>query len=247
MAAINTVSGLMSLNASGAAWPAVGIQKRTTYGGVSGNATRPMGLRAVSAIGNALPGFPILGIGGIDSADSALQFIQCGASAVQICSAVQNQDFTLIDDYCTGLKALLYLDGKLQGWDGQSPPTFKHQKGKPVQSLYDNNGRKLPHFGQYQEEREKQLIKLHLESKVENSLEPHHEGRVCGYSNGTGNTKWNSAPSVQNVIGRALDKIGPYKKLDNAEQVVALIDDVGLNIIHLNLIFITKIVSGYVY
>lgn len=61
MSAINTVSGLMGLNSSGTAWPAVGIQKRTTYGGVSGNATRPMGLRAVSAIANAIPGFPILG------------------------------------------------------------------------------------------------------------------------------------------------------------------------------------------
>merc|ERR1719361_1899578 len=40
--AINTVSGLMGLNAKGHAWPAVGQQKRTTYGGVSGNAVRPM-------------------------------------------------------------------------------------------------------------------------------------------------------------------------------------------------------------
>lgn len=76
----------------------------------------------------------------MDSAESALQFIQCGAGVIQVCSAVQNQDFTLIDDYCTGLKALLYLDGRLAGWDGQSPPTFKHQLGKPVMSLYDSNG-----------------------------------------------------------------------------------------------------------
>ena len=50
--AINTVSGLMGLNSKGHAWPAVGMEKRTTYGGVSGNAVRPMALRAVSAIGN---------------------------------------------------------------------------------------------------------------------------------------------------------------------------------------------------
>ncbi len=36
--AINTVSGLMGLNARGEAWPAVGREKKTTYGGVSGNA-----------------------------------------------------------------------------------------------------------------------------------------------------------------------------------------------------------------
>ena len=52
----------------------------------------------------------------------------------QICSAIQNQDFTVIEDYTTGLKALLYLKSldQAKDWDGQSPPTFKHQKGKPV-------------------------------------------------------------------------------------------------------------------
>ena len=49
--AINTVSGLMGVNSKGHAWPAVGVEKRTTYGGISGNAVRPMALRAVSAIG----------------------------------------------------------------------------------------------------------------------------------------------------------------------------------------------------
>ena len=34
--ATNTVSGLMGLTGSGAAWPAVGMEQRTTYGGVSG-------------------------------------------------------------------------------------------------------------------------------------------------------------------------------------------------------------------
>ena len=47
------------------AWPAVGKEQRTTYGGVSGNAIRPIALRAVSAIANSLPGFPILATGGV--------------------------------------------------------------------------------------------------------------------------------------------------------------------------------------
>lgn len=51
----------MGLKGDATAWPAVSIDKRTTYGGVSGNAVRPMALRAVSAIAQALPGFPILG------------------------------------------------------------------------------------------------------------------------------------------------------------------------------------------
>lgn len=71
----------------------------------------------------------------------ALQFLHCGASVIQVCSAIQNQDFTVIQDYCTGLKALLYLNGRLLGWDGQSPPTFKHQLGKPVVNLKGSDGK----------------------------------------------------------------------------------------------------------
>ena len=43
--AINTVSGLMGLNSKGDAWPAVGREKKTTYGGLSGNVIKPMALR----------------------------------------------------------------------------------------------------------------------------------------------------------------------------------------------------------
>ena len=119
--ATNTVSGLMGLKADGTAWPAIGSKKGTTYGGVSGNAIRPIALRAVSHIGNELPGFPILATGGIDSADAGLQFLYAGASVLQVCSAVQNQDFTVVEDYITGLKTLLYLKSidEFNSWDGQ--------------------------------------------------------------------------------------------------------------------------------
>ena len=59
-----------------------------------------------------------------------------------MCSAVQNQDFTLIDDYCSGLQALLYLKSlDLENWDGQSPPTPKHQLGKPVPKITEIVGK----------------------------------------------------------------------------------------------------------
>lgn len=50
----------------------------------SGNAIRPIALRAVSAIAKALPGFPIMASGGIDSAESGLQFLHAGASVLQV-------------------------------------------------------------------------------------------------------------------------------------------------------------------
>ncbi|XP_014672425.1 PREDICTED: dihydropyrimidine dehydrogenase [NADP(+)]-like [Priapulus caudatus] len=143
--AINTVSGLMGLRSDASPWPAVGGKKRTTYGGVSGNAIRPIALRDVSSIARALPGFPILATGGIDSAEAGLQFLHAGATLLQVCSAIQNQDFTLIEDYTTGLRALLYLQSleECQGWDGQSPPTPRHQLGKPVPSIAEIVGKEM--------------------------------------------------------------------------------------------------------
>ncbi|EPQ05823.1 Dihydropyrimidine dehydrogenase [NADP+] [Myotis brandtii] len=122
----------------------------------SGTAIRPIALRAVTSIARALPGFPILATGGIDSAESGLQFLHSGASVLQVCSAVQNQDFTVIEDYCTGLRALLYLRAieELQDWDGQSPATPRHQKGKPVPRIAelvgkDVIGRTLQYLGTF--------------------------------------------------------------------------------------------------
>lgn len=73
----------MGLKSDGSPWPGIGREKKTTYGGVSGNAIRPIALRAVSAVARALPGFPILATGGIDSADVGLQFLQAGATVLQ--------------------------------------------------------------------------------------------------------------------------------------------------------------------
>ena len=84
MTATNTVSGLMGLRGDASPWPAVGKEKRTTYGGMSGNAIRPIALRDVSAIARVLPGYPILATGGIDSAEAGMQFLHAGASVLQV-------------------------------------------------------------------------------------------------------------------------------------------------------------------
>ena len=43
----------------------------------------------------------------------------------------------MVDDYMTGLKCLMYLQSveELSGWNGQSFPTPRHQKGHPVPKL----------------------------------------------------------------------------------------------------------------
>nr|XP_034189546.1 dihydropyrimidine dehydrogenase [NADP(+)] isoform X1 [Osmia lignaria] len=217
VSAINTVQGLMGLHGDATPWPAVGYKKATTYGGMSGNATRPQALRAISSIAEALPGFPILGIGGVDSADVALQFLHSGASVVQICSAIQNQDFTLIDDYITGLKALLYLKSlkQVEDWDGQSPPTFKHQKGKPV-AFQHALGKNVPYFGEYQKLREEKIAEIKARSNpLDNVIEITRPAPKPSIP----------VPAIKDIIGKATEYIGAFKNLNTKEQVVALIDD----------------------
>lgn len=53
-------------------------------GGLSGPAIKPVALRMVWEICSALPGIPVMGIGGILSADDVLEFMVAGASAVQV-------------------------------------------------------------------------------------------------------------------------------------------------------------------
>lgn len=61
----------------------------------------------------------------------------------QVCSAVQNQDLTVVQDYITGLKCLLYMESckEFEDWNGQSAPTDRHQKGKPVPKISDVIGK----------------------------------------------------------------------------------------------------------
>jgi len=176
-----------------------------------------MALKAVSAIAKALPGFPILATGGIDSADVTMQFLYAGASVMQVSSAIQNQDFTVVDDYITGLKALLYLSTLegLEEWDGQSPPTSRTQKGKPVVALQSLIGRDLPNFGPYAKERAS-LIAEHKKT-VDLLDQPLPVNRPPAKQTAM-------TPKVAEVIGRALDSIGTYSDLDNRQHVIALID-----------------------
>ncbi|MEO6715467.1 MAG: dihydroorotate dehydrogenase [Mycobacteriales bacterium] len=57
-------------------------------GGLSGPAIRPVAVRCVWQVRNALPDTPILGMGGIRTGNDALEFLLAGASAVSVGTAV---------------------------------------------------------------------------------------------------------------------------------------------------------------
>jgi dihydroorotate dehydrogenase (NAD+) catalytic subunit len=59
-------------------------------GGLSGPAIRPLALRCVWQVHEALPDVPIFGVGGIRTGLDALEFILAGASAVQVGTVIFN-------------------------------------------------------------------------------------------------------------------------------------------------------------
>jgi dihydroorotate dehydrogenase (NAD+) catalytic subunit len=82
---INTVPGLV-----------VDVEQRRPAlgfgsGGVSGAAILPVGVLATWKVSRALPGVPIIGVGGIASATDALQYILAGASVVAIGTAAMRE------------------------------------------------------------------------------------------------------------------------------------------------------------
>jgi dihydroorotate dehydrogenase (NAD+) catalytic subunit len=58
-----------------------------TYGGLSGPAIRPIAVRNVHQVHEALPDVPILGCGGIRDVRNVVQFLRAGASAVSVGTA----------------------------------------------------------------------------------------------------------------------------------------------------------------
>ena len=78
---INTVQGMR-----------IDIRRRkavlaNTYGGYSGPGIFPIALRMVNQVSKACPGTPIIGCGGVSSAEDVIEMMMAGASAVEIGAA----------------------------------------------------------------------------------------------------------------------------------------------------------------
>jgi len=76
-------------------------------GGLSGAAIKPVALRCVYDIREALPDVPIIGCGGVSNWRDAVEFILAGASAVQIGTALAWEDITVFQDITKGLEGYL--------------------------------------------------------------------------------------------------------------------------------------------
>ncbi len=75
-------------------------------GGLSGRAIKPVGLACVWQIYPKVS-VPIVGVGGVTSAEDALEYLMAGASAVQVGTAVAFEGVGVFGRLATGLSALL--------------------------------------------------------------------------------------------------------------------------------------------
>ena len=103
------------------------VAGQRTISGYSGRAVRPIALRHVLELAQMKPTpNPLSGIGGIETWRDALEFIQLGCSNVQVCTAVMQYGYRIIDDLMLGLQRYMAKRGitQLQQLVGEQLPKF---------------------------------------------------------------------------------------------------------------------------
>ncbi|MCK9317098.1 NAD-dependent dihydropyrimidine dehydrogenase subunit PreA [Methanoculleus sp.] len=105
LSAINTVQCLMGIDLD-TLEPRPSVAGASTYGGYSGPAVKPIGLKVISQIARELP-VPLMGIGGISRWQDAAEYIAAGASAVQVCTAVMWEGAGIVREMDRGLSGYL--------------------------------------------------------------------------------------------------------------------------------------------
>jgi len=75
-------------------------------GGLSGPALRPVGVRCVYEIYEAVD-VPIVGVGGIETGRDALEYVMAGARAVQIGTALATRGLAVFEEVTAGIAAFL--------------------------------------------------------------------------------------------------------------------------------------------
>lgn len=128
LAAINTVQSLMGIDLD-TFEPMPKANGKTTYGGYSGIAVKPIGLRCVAQIRQTSE-LPILGMGGISTWRDAAEYLCVGADVVQVCTEVMVNGYAIIKSLKQGL--LSYLESK-----GFNSPADLKNKAIPSLSTHE--------------------------------------------------------------------------------------------------------------
>ena len=119
ISAINTIKSVTMA-------PAAEVSGQRTISGYSGRAVRPIALRHILELAQMPVKTELSGIGGIETWRDALEFIQLGCANVQVCTAVMQYGYRIIDDLILGLQRYLAKRGVSQLHDivGELLPSF---------------------------------------------------------------------------------------------------------------------------
>ncbi len=106
-------SGIVAINTLRAM--VVDLEFRTAalangYGGLSGSALRPVAVRCVNEAARAVK-LPVVGAGGVATAEDALEFLMAGATAVEVGTAVWRSGPSVFRSIADGLRAWLSAHG----------------------------------------------------------------------------------------------------------------------------------------
>ena len=108
LAAINTVQCLMGVDVETFS-PLPSVEGYTSYGGYSGRAVKPIGLRIVSQLGK-MGVDSVSGVGGIAEWKDAVEYMLLGATTVQVCTEVMLKGYGIVTTMLHGLEE--YLERK---------------------------------------------------------------------------------------------------------------------------------------
>lgn len=137
ISAINTIKSVTMSEESS-------VSGYKTISGLSGRAVKPIAQRfilemAMSSVINGAYGKPIefSGIGGIETWRDALEFVQLGCRNVQVCTAVMQYGYRIIDDLILGLQRYMMKRGVTQVSDlvGEKLSTFVNPSDLDRQSI----------------------------------------------------------------------------------------------------------------
>jgi dihydropyrimidine dehydrogenase (NAD+) subunit PreA len=103
--AISAINTIKSITMS----PDAAVSERKTVSGYSGRAVKPIALRFIYELASnqIMRDLQISGIGGIETWRDALEYIQLGCRNVQVCTAVMQYGYRIIDDMIMGLQTYM--------------------------------------------------------------------------------------------------------------------------------------------
>ena len=122
--AISAINTIKSITMS----PLAQVNGKQTISGYSGRAVKPIALRFIQemAANPIMRKVQYSGIGGIETWRDALEFIQLGCRSVQVCTAVMQYGYRIIDDLILGMQTYMAERGidSLDKLVGEQLPAF---------------------------------------------------------------------------------------------------------------------------